>query len=390
MRTNLLFLSVLIISTAFTGCGKKPNDQKPEIKNEQLVPIDTSLEEETHKELKVAIENNDENEVLRLLEFQNQIDLNIILDNGETLLTMAIERNLVKVVNKLISNGAHSWKQNANKLSPLMVATKFRHTSLAKNLVALGVPLEAVDFNKDTALIYAIRNLDSTLAIYLIESGANIEHVNAQPKSVLNIAIDHNLHDVVALIKIRLHQFENMPNLETLKIIIKLGDLQTLDALLKEFPDLKTAYPSFNYYIYIMEELTHDKALAFFYLFRTHNINLEDDSNALTPLAYTIKNEMNIFAKLILDQKIKINRIDQEGKTPLIMAIEKNNLEIVTKLLSNGAEKKYSYRSEQDKKITVKACKVIKDVRKSLNAEEKKTNTDIRKKVKCTLLDFLI
>lgn len=389
MKNLTTIASILILGLNLQACGKKTQDKGPDKVIENLVPVDTSLEDETHKELKIAIENKDEAEVLRLLEFQNQIDLNIILDNGETLLTMSVERDLINVVNKLISNGAYSWKQNSKKESPLMVAVKFGHTNLVKKLANLGVPLEAYDLNKDTALGYAIKKENNEAALFLIDQGANIEHINNEGKSILDLAMDANLQDVVTLIQIRLHQFSTMPRLATVKKIIQLGDIKTLTTLFDEYPALKTSFSEFNYYTFIMQELPHDKALTFFYLFITEGILIENEVDVQTPLVWAIENGKTAFAKLFIDNKVQINRIDTVGKTPLIKAIEKNNLEVVAKLMNNGAKKKYSYTNDKNKKTTVRACKVVNEVKKTLSSEAKKTNTAIKKAMDCTLLDLI-
>src|SRR5690606_28030624 len=140
-------------------------------------------------QLWLAVKDNDLPKVQKLLwTHSSDLDLDQILTDGETLLTTAVQRNYIHIVDLLIENDANINRANLLRQTPLMVAAKNGYTILVKYLISVSAKLDNKDVNGNTALIHAILNKHQDLAIYLINSKANIDITNTDNLNALKIA----------------------------------------------------------------------------------------------------------------------------------------------------------------------------------------------------------
>lgn len=377
----------VIMSLGLSSCGKKAADHKnttPQDVIEEVTP--EALEQETHKDLKAAIVAGDAAKVKSILSTKKQIDLNILLDNSETLMTMATARNQPQIVELLLENFASITRSNSKKESPLMVAAKSGHENLVRLFVSLGVKTDSKNIDGNTALLLSILNLHESIALYLINSNTNIDITNNDNLNALKLAEIQELHRVVALLRGLTQSSIGSVNKLTVRDLITLGDVENLNQLLERHPSVIKEYQDLNFYVLIMRSHRYDKASALIELFIKHKAPLTAPADANeTPLIEAIKSGYNDFALMFLSANADPNIADHGDVSPLMWAIRKNSDVTVKALLVKGAEEKYvSYVT--GKKKTIKACDEARSVRSTLTTEaQKKTMEAIMVNLKCGL-----
>ena len=374
----------MILGTS--SCGKKAKDHQASVPDQVMQASEAALIAETHKELYEAILANDIVKVRKLLETKTQLDLNIILEDGESLITTAVSRDLYPIVELLLENNASLYKSNKRNESPLMVASKKGHENLVRLLLSLGSRPDTKDLNGNTALHLAISNNHEDIAIYLINSRSNIDITNNLDQTALKLAEARNLKKVIDLLRSLTQSSVGLPSKVEVRNIITLGDLTSLNQLFNKYPVLAQDYKDLNFYVLIMRSHPHDKALSMTNLLVSFGANLEGPNGAeITPLIEAVKQSYEDFVELMLKENVNPNMFDDKGNSALIWAIKNNNQSIVKRLIDKHATQKYSYYVNGSKK-TMSACDVAREVKKKVTTSEaKKMNEDIMDTLGCGL-----
>jgi ankyrin repeat protein len=380
-----LILMVTMLLGA-SSCGKKAKDHHASVPDQVMQASEAALIAETHKELYAAILANDIVKVRKLLEAKTQLDLNIILEDGESLITTAVSRDLYPIVELLLENNASLYKSNKQNESPLMVASKKGHENLVRLLLSLGSRPDTKDLNGNTALHLAILNNHEEIALYLINSRSNIDITNNLDQTALKLAEVRNLKKVIDLLRSLTQSSVGLPSKAEVRNIITLGDLTSLNLLFNKYPVLAQDYKDLNFYVLIMRSHPHDKALSMTNLLVSFGANLEGPNGAeITPLIEAVKQSYEDFVELMLKENVNPNMVDDKGLSALIWAIKNNNLSIVKRLIDKNATQKYTYYLNGSKK-TMSSCDVARDMKKKVTTSEaKKTNEDILDTLGCGL-----
>ena len=383
-----LTLSILMASS-LSSCGKKANDNKSEEPKDVVEGIQANLIEETHKELQAAIIAQNKGKVEDLLEMRNQLDLDKILDNGETLLTLAVKINHRGIVEVLLESGSKVSASNSRKETPLMVAAKLGFFDLLKLLIAQNAKLDFKDINGNTALHLAILNRHEDIALYLlIDAKANYEITNALDKTPLALAEMLNLTKIADALRAKTVSWVSKPDESAIINLLRLGDKSTLQMLFIKYDSLATSYPNLNYYVEVINSNTNDKALELINFLMLENISIHGPMNTKeTPLLAAVKKDVVHFANIFLEGGVNTNVLDESGKSALIWAIQRNNPAMVELLVNYNAAEKYDYFLNGKKK-TMKACDIVKDVKKLVASDPaaKKANADIKDILDCGFL----
>lgn len=378
----------LLMASSLSSCGKKANEAHSHSPQDVVEGIQANLIEETHKELQSAILAFNHIRVVELLEMKNQLDLDRVLDDGETLLTLAVKLNQRKIVETLLRSGSRISASNSKKQTPLMIAAKLGFLDLIKLLIVLDAKLDFKDDKGNTALHHAILNRHEELAMYLIREGANFEITNDDNHTALRLAEMLNLLKVADYLRTKTQTNLGLPDENSILNLLRLGDRDTLAMLFIKYDLLTTAYPNLNYYVEVINNNSHDTALKMITLLMESGISIHGPTNAKeTPLLSAVKKDDTSFAELFLGSNVNPNVVDDSGKSPLIWAIQKNNPPMVRLLNEYNANKKYHYYVNGKKK-TMKACDVVKDVKKLVASDPaaKKANAEIKDILDCGFL----
>lgn len=383
-KTHLFTLAVFMGLT-LVSCGKKAQDHKASFDN--VSPgVEAQIGQETHLEILAAIKANDLEKFKKLLALKTQIDLNIILEDGETLLTTAVGLDRFQMVEILIENNASVFRANKRKETPLMVAAKNGLEDLVRLLMTLGSKTDYKDQDGNTALHLSILGKFETVALYLINSSINIDITNNNNQTALKLAELNDLKKVVELLRSLTQTSVGLPDKLTVRNMVALGNVANLNQLFNKYPTIVNEYKDLNFYVLIMRSHDHDKALGMTHLLMSFGADLNGPNGAETsPMIEAIKRGYEDFLNLMLNENVNPNAVDEKGKSALIWAIEKKSDSMVKSLIDKNAAAKYSYYLEGEKK-KMNSCDVARSVRKvNTSSEDKKIIENIMNYLGCGL-----
>jgi ankyrin repeat protein/predicted small lipoprotein YifL len=390
MKSFWIPLATLALSLTITGCGKKAEVKDPESQDKNIAPSTAEVNFYILKEMKRTVYENDLGGLKKVLKENPNIDLNAIMNDGDTYLTVAIKKDFRDIRNYLIEKGASVERVNINKNTPLLVAVSKGMVNTVKVLLDYKVDLEKRNNEGDTALHIAIKNSQDEIAQLLIKQGANVEALDGKNRSAIRLAEDYNVPLALELLKSVLQVEVGAPDIASFRSILTQGDLKRLNNVLTRYPRLANDYESINPLALLVEVKDENTAMRSAELLLNYEANVNGPKDAeVTPLIQATLTEKQKFANLYLSSNANPQLLDKEGKSALIHAVELNNLEMVNLLLSFSAVEKYTFRRD-GKKITYSACDTARDAFKDLKTvEEKKMNEKIKDSLDCGFLRWL-
>lgn len=390
MKSLWISLATLTLTLTITGCGKKAEVKDPETQDKNISPSTAEVNFYVLKEMKRTVYENKLDALKKVLRENPNIDLNAIMDDGDTYLTVAIKKDFREIRNYLIEKGASVERANVNKNTPLIVAVNKGMLNSVKVLLDLKVDLEKRNNEGDTALHAAIKNSQDEIALLLIKQGSNIEALDGKNRSAIRLAEDFNVPLSLELLKSVLQVEVGAPDIASFRNILTQGDLKRLNNVLTRYPRLANDYESINPLALVIEVKDENVAMRSAEVLIQYEANVNGPKDAeVTPLIKATLTEKSKFANLYLQSNANPQLLDKEGKSALIHAVELNNIEMVDMLLSFSAVEKYTFRKD-GKKITYNACDVARETAKKLdNDAEKKINEKIKDSLDCGFLRWL-
>jgi ankyrin repeat protein len=116
--------------------------------------------------------------------------------NGQTLLNFALNLDKTDIAKYLIQGGANLNEHDRSGLTPLAIATTKSNYEIAKMLIDMKVDLNAKSNTGNTILHYAISTPDETIALELINSGANCFIANEDDINVAAYSAIHRKKEI--------------------------------------------------------------------------------------------------------------------------------------------------------------------------------------------------
>ncbi len=256
-----------------------------------------------------GIDENDKNLLITAIQYNRNDIAKSLIEQGLllNLIPFAAKQKNAEIVNLLIQKGMDVnepyLKKNSTSTTALIEASTVKgNKNIVETLLFAGADVNAVetDINK-TALHMAIQHSDNDTIKLLIQSKANVNHIDNEGNAPIDIATKMNNTDIVNL-------------------LIKNGAPNDLTRAIKYGVNDK------------VEEL----------LTVSNNINAVDQ-NGNTPLSLAIKESNVELVKIILDKDANINQISfidnyHYEYSPLMIASQNGNKEIINLLIENGAD----------------------------------------------------
>ncbi len=343
------------------------------------------------KEVKRAINNNDLATLKKVVGSNPGLDLDQLLDDGDTFLIMAIKLDYREIRNFLLEKGCGLDKSNIAKDTPLHIAVKTNRVNTVKVLLDRKIDLELKNADGDTPLLTAIKNANDEIALLLLKNGASFEARDKTDFQAWQIAQGYML-PLANDFMIRVNQVEfGAPDIATFRKILIEADIKNLSRILTRYPKLASDYESINPLAIVIDLEDQFIGLKSAQILLENKANVNGPKNAEEiPLIKATQNQKEDFAKLLLSREANPQLIDAQGKSALIHAVELNNPALVDLLLSYSAPEKYTFRKD-GKKVTVNACSVAKTVAKRLTVQaDKLDNQQIRKSLDCGLFSGIL
>ena len=260
-------------------------------------------------------------------------DPNMADGNGVIPLVTAAEKGNLDQLRLLLAKGAKVDAAPTTRTA-LMQAAANNHLEAVKLLIEAGADLDARDKEGETALTLTVFiNRDGQVARYLLEKGANPGFRTTSNQTALMTAASQGNVEMVRLLAKRAGTAEKSEALSRAVRaeyfeIIKLLREQGAEVNLKEQNPLQVAVDTGN--LEIATWLLGQGA-------DPNYRNSEGISVLATGLGWSMKPEL---VRLLLEKGASPKTADNEGVTPLMLAVERGNLEVVQLLVQKGADPK--------------------------------------------------
>jgi len=239
-----------------------------------------------------AIYNNNINKLSELIE--NGLDVNYRIKNrfNNTLLIESIISKNLNVTQFLLEHGANINMENGFNDTPLLIASNSRNLEMLNLLFKYPIDLEKQE-NTDS-LPNAVSNNYKDIVKFLIKNGLNPNKTNALEVAIL----EENIEMTKLLIDMGADIYATDCNNNTLlwQSVVVIKSIKMSDFLLK--------------------------------LGIKQDCIIEDS---------VISNCSDELIQLLIENGCKVNCYSKSGSSPLLSAVDKNNLRLVKLLLKNGA-----------------------------------------------------
>jgi len=234
-------------------------------------------------------------------------------DNGNTALHFAAARNYTRIMPLLIDFHADIDAVNNNGETALFIAAQAGMPDAVRVLLQHGADPDILNISGTTSLLTAIRASSTSskylqamdqIAELLIKSGASLDYKDRYRRTYLMLSAENGKENIIDML------------LEPSKHLINDKDVQGLTALM---------YAAKTKHHRAARSLVEAGAKVYL-----------RDSMGKTALMYGV-NSKEITA-LLLDHGAKINETDRRDFTPLMQAVDHENVEVVGELIKRGAE----------------------------------------------------
>ncbi len=243
-------------------------------------------------------------------------------------------------------------------LKPLHIAVEHAAVEMVETLLAAGANMEAKDQQGRTPLIHAIFASRRASFDTLLRSGARIDHTDAMGMSALHWAarLGHVAMITTLLEKGAGRLDHDNAGLEPIHEAASGGHILAVEALLTEGSELdrpsKSGENKSGESLLHIASLHNHLDLARYLLKNGVQVNHWSDraptwncdprakllGSSLTPLHYACCLGHFEMAVLLIDHKALVNAATEDGYTPLMMAVEAENTDLVALLHNRGAK----------------------------------------------------
>ena len=341
-------------STVDQPTKKMPAIEKPAAHQEKKVAKIKQAPVNPAVALRIAITKGRINEVRALLGSGAFVDL--ADRQGATLLFLAAEKGHTKIAALLLKNGASVDLAKRNGATPLFIAAQLGHAEIATLLMRKGARVDLAMSNGATPLFIATQNGHAALAALLLENGVKVDVAMTDGATPLFIAAQNGHAALAALL------LQNGAKVDVafndgatpLFIAAQNGHTALATLLLDKGAKVNSAKTNGATPLFIAAQKGHT-ALAVLLLQKGAKVDLAM-RNGATPLFIAVQEgHAGIVSALILQNKSDlaaqgfftrslqnfatsyVDKADHKGITPLVAAIEKGHLAVVSVLVAAGA-----------------------------------------------------
>lgn len=266
------------------------------------------------------------------------------------MLLRAIGQNDMAKFKTAIANGVHFQQPNKYGAPVLNTAIQLRRNRMAIELVKLGANPNSKMGGKTPLMATIQSSSDAGIVKSLIDSGADVNATSSEGSTALHLAVQkHHTSTIEELLEAgALVDMENTYGYTPLDIAIEQRhefDFEILKRMLSSVPDLQAKTSIVNRYIGFISADDSDKTEAN-QLIDSHLVELllsinksatgELDEAGNTSLMKAIANDNNgVAIALMSASQLNLNQKNDEGMSALLLASRKLQLTIIETLLNN-------------------------------------------------------
>ena len=233
------------------------------------------------------------------------------------LLHKAARDGQLQIVEYLLESGIKIEEKDKYQMTALHCAAQFGQLEIAKHLIEKGAQIEAKNMEGNTPLLEAVESGQLEMVKFLIEQGANLDAINENGMTAIKLSMQHQ---------------------EILRYFVEKAIDQGILTDLKDF--LQACIE--NNYLELFRSLVGNVSI---------NSIVDTQDNQLIHLAaYFGHLEM---VKYLIEKEAQLNSPNKFYETPLMIAIKRNQWQIVKYLIIKGA--KLDIKDEKDQTSVHKA-----------------------------------
>ena len=298
----------------------------------------------------------------------NGLDPNATDSNGNTPLMMGIILVDYSLIQLSLEKGTNLNAENNNSMSAFELAINIPNTEIVNTLLLNGLnpnmSITTYDYSRPL-IIWAFENNDMTLVSTLIEKGAQLEGNNF---SAIDMALGNNQLDIL---KLMIEKGINMDNPRTvidnesiLLWALKNNQLDIAKLLIEKGSKIDKGTSNSRPLDYIITNKLED--LIKLAIEHGFDVNSFIDSNSSeTLISWSIANGKKDLLLFLLENGGDVNKVYKNGWTALMMAAQRNDLEMVKLLLEKKAD--INMKNDEGKKASFYASS--KEMKKLLSVD---------------------
>jgi ankyrin repeat protein len=258
---------------------------------------------------------------------------------GNTALHHLCTVDMADLAEKLIAAGAGISIANNAGQTPLHLAAAGGVLSVIRLLVDKGAAINAQDMEDKTPLIYAIENGMADAAEYLLVSGADKHSrtiTGLFPRDFINSA-GPSMDRLLPFFETKLTQIDSKGN-TLLHQAVYQGGISTVKNLLNadrsaiNFKNNKSLTPL----LVAVANLNFDISNLLLKYGADPNVSRASDGNS--PLHLAAENGLPWLGEILMDHGARIDAVNKDGATALILAVQGRHRDFATMLIRRGAD----------------------------------------------------
>lgn len=267
--------------------------------------------------------------------------VNDALDNGVTVLDLAISNKRPQVVDVLVRyNVDPNIRSNTDKATPLIASCQFDQSSIACKLIEAGADINATMRNGWNALhLAAVHGLNDVVDL-LIRKGVDINALEKESMSNAIILATQKgfarITEALIAAGIDIHVTNNRNNTNALLMASQEGFTDCVRALLAAGARVDSVLANGLSSLHLA--CTHGR-MGVIKLLLEYDAPVNLCSNdGSTPIGLAAQDSKEEIVRLLLEKQANVNLSKNKNWTPLLLAATKDNINIVRMLLDAGAD----------------------------------------------------
>jgi ankyrin repeat protein len=259
-------------------------------------------------------------EIVRLL-LDRQADVNLIAPRGNSALFFAVKRNNIEMVRLLLDKKANVNLIALDEDSALVYAVKLNNIEMVRLLLDEKANVNLIASRRNSALFWAVKLNNIEMVRLLLARGADVNIKNRNGCPALHIACHKGYIEIVKLLLENNANKGLLPSQTSYTTTISILLKDHLKNIEKKKPQQEFFNAIKNNNIELVKSLLQQDLTLY-----------QQDEEGITPLYLAVENNHTEMVKLLLN-KFDPNITNSDGFTPLYEASQINKIEIVKLLL---------------------------------------------------------
>ena len=279
--------------------------------------------------------------------------------NEETPLLAACKKGNEEAFNMLLKYNADIKAKKYGKYTPLHLAAESGNTNLIKMILKMDKEsIEAKNAYEETPLLTACKKGNEEAVKALLEHDANSNAINHEGNTLLHLASQSGNQSLIKYLFERDKESieAKNPNQETpLLFACKTGQEEVVQELLKYGADINTKDHKGNTPFHLAVESGNERLINI--LFKTGKIKIDSiNKEGKTPLHLACEKGQEKVVRELLDCKANIYATDYKGNTPLHEACRSGNARLI-KIFCDENNENINKKNEDGETPLLLACK---------------------------------